>query len=368
MNVPFVDLHAQYQSLKPELDAAMQQVVDQTAFIGGHYAAQFEREFADYIGLKHCIACANGTDSLEILLQAMGIGPGDEVLVPAISWISTSEVVSSLGALPVFVDVEEAYYTINLDLVEAAITPQTKAIIPVHLYGQPVDMVRLMALAEKHNLLVLEDCAQAHGATFNGQKIGTFGHAASFSFYPGKNLGAYGDAGGMLTNDDELARVARQIANHGQEGKHNHLREGRNSRMDGLQAAVLSVKLPHLESWTEARIQHANDYDRLLADSNLVLPQVIDGGRHVFHLYVVRSSQRDLLLRHLSDQGIGVGIHYPTALPFLECYVERGYQPEDFPVAHRVTQEILSLPMFAELTLEQQDYVASTLLKGILTT
>lgn len=359
--IPFVDLKAQYQSIKEELDAAMQAVIDNTAFIGGSYAAKFEQEFAAYLGVQHCVACANGTDSLEILLRVLGVGAGDEVIVPAISWISTSEAVSSLGGVPVFVDIDPTYYTIDINQIEAAITEKTKAIIPVHLYGQPVDMPRLMKIANKHGLKVLEDCAQAHGATINGQKIGTFGHCASFSFYPGKNLGAYGDAGGMVTNDPAIATIARRIANHGQEGKHNHLMEGRNSRLDGLQAAVLSVKLPYLEQWTEARIANAKHYDKLLADSGLELPQILDQGRHVFHLYVIRSKEREALMQHLKDQKIGVAIHYPTALPFLECYADRGYQAQDFPVAHQVTQEILSLPMFAELTEAQQAEVVASI-------
>jgi dTDP-4-amino-4,6-dideoxygalactose transaminase len=361
--IPFVDLKAQYKSIQGELDAAMQAVIDNTAFIGGAYAAKFEKEFAAYLGVEHCVACANGTDSLEILLRVLGVGAGDEVIVPAISWISTSEAVSSLGGTPIFVDIDPTYYTLDLELVEAAITARTKVIIPVHLYGQPVDMPRLMQIANKHDIKVLEDCAQAHGATVNGQKIGTFGHCASFSFYPGKNLGAYGDAGGMVTNDADIARTARRIGNHGQEGKHNHLMEGRNSRLDGLQAAVLSVKLPHLEAWTEARIANAQRYNNLLADSGLELPEVLENGRHVFHLYVVRSPQRDELMQQLQAHDIGTAIHYPTALPFLECYAERGYQASDFPVAHRVTQEILSLPMFAELTAAQQQQVAAVLNK-----
>lgn len=357
--IPFVDLKAQYQSIKEELDAAMQEVINNTAFIGGAYAAQFEKEFAAYLGVEHCIACANGTDSLEILLQVLGVGAGDEVIVPAISWISTSEAVSSLGGTPVFVDIDPTYYTIDLDQVEAAITDKTKVIIPVHLYGQPVDMPRLMEIANKHGIKVLEDCAQAHGATIDGQKIGTFGHCASFSFYPGKNLGAYGDAGGMVTNDAEIAKIARRIANHGQEGKHNHLMEGRNSRLDGLQAAVLSVKLPYLEQWTAARIANAQYYDQLLANSGLNLPKVINKGKHVFHLYVIRSQERDSLMERLQEKNIGTAIHYPTALPFLTCYEDRGYTKDDFPVAHQVTQEILSLPMYAELTKEQQEEVAA---------
>lgn len=359
--IPFVDLKAQYQSIQSEINAAIQQVISETAFISGKYAKQFESDFAAFLGVEHCIACANGTDSLEILLQAMGVGAGDEVIVPAISWISTSEAVSTVGAQPVFVDVHPEYYTMDLSKVEAKITDKTKAIIPVHLYGQAVDMVTLMAIAQKHNLKVLEDCAQAHGARFNGQLVGTFGDCASFSFYPGKNLGAYGDAGGMVTNNPEIARVARMIANHGQEGKHNHLMEGRNSRMDGLQAAILSIKLKHIDSWTDARISRAAAYNRLLADKGIVLPKVIEEGKHVYHLYVIRTANRDDLLQALKAKNIGVAIHYPTALPFLKCYESLGHTAEDFPVAHQLTQEILSLPMFAELTQEHMEFVANNI-------
>lgn len=357
--IPFVDLKAQYLSIQTEIDEAIQGVINQTAFIGGSYAAKFEKEFADFHGVKHCIACANGTDSLEILLQAMGVGAGDEVLVPALSWISTSEAVSTVGATPVFVDIHPEYYTIDLDLIEAKITSKTKAIIPVHIYGQPVDMPRLMELAKKHNLKVLEDCAQAHSATVNGQKIGTFGDCASFSFYPGKNLGAYGDSGGMITNDSDIARVARMIANHGQEGKHNHLMEGRNSRMDGIQAAVLSVKLKYLNQWTDARITNSKRYDALLKDSDVVTPKVLNNGKHVFHLYVIRSKNRTVLMEALKAENVGVSIHYPTALPFLDCYKNRNHQPQEFPVAHQITQEIMSLPMFAELSAESIEKVAN---------
>lgn len=360
--IPFVDLKAQYNSIKTEIDQAIQDVIGKTAFIGGAYAAKFEKEFANFIGTKYCIACANGTDSLEILLQAMGVGLGDEVLVPAISWISTSEAVSSLGAKPVFVDVDPTYYTIDLDQIEDKITAKTKAIIPVHLYGQPVDMVRLMEIAQRHGLKVLEDCAQAHGAEFKGQKIGTFGDCASFSFYPGKNLGAYGDSGGMVTNDPEIERVARMIANHGQEGKHNHLMEGRNSRMDGIQAAILSVKLKYLNQWTDARIANAKRYDALLKDSAVNIPTVIEEGKHVFHLYVIRSNNRDALMEQLKAAGVGVAIHYPTALPFLKCYEGMNHKIEDFPVAHQVTQEIISLPMFAELSEASIEQVAHIIL------
>lgn len=361
--IPFVDLKAQYLTIKDEIDQSIQNSIDEVSFVAGPNATRFEEEFAHFIGVDHCIACANGTDSLEILLKAMGVGFGDEVIVPAISWLSTSEAVTTCGATPIFVDVDPDYYCIDLKKVESVITNKTKVIIPVHLYGQPVNMPELMRIADKHDLKVLEDCAQAHGAEFNGQKIGTFGHCASFSFYPGKNLGAYGDAGGMVTNDAEIARTARMISNHGQEGKHNHIIEGRNSRMDGIQAGILRVKLPHLNKWTDARIKNASTYSELINHESIELPKTIENGKHVFHLYVIQTENRDELQTYLEKAGVGTAIHYPTALPFLKCYEDRGFQPSDFPVAYKMQSRILSLPMFAELTSEQITLVADALNK-----
>ena len=355
--IPFVDLKAQYLSIKEDIDKAIQDVIDQTAFIGGAAIKQFETAFAGYIGIKHCIACGNGTDSIEILLKAMNIGAGDEVIVPANSWISTSEAVSATGATPVFVDVDE-FYSINISLAEKKVSSKTKAIIPVHLYGHPADMPAVMKLAEKYGLKVIEDCAQSHGAEINGQKTGTWGHAASFSFYPGKNLGAYGDAGAMLTNDDELAAVVRQMANHGQIKKHHHVREGRNSRMDTLQAAILLAKLPYIDHWTNARTKHAALYDKLLKDADVVLPAIRSNGTHVYHLYVIRTEKREALQAYLKENGVETAIHYPTALPLLPCYKTYGYKVGDFPVAFHNQTRILSLPMYAELNKEQIYYVA----------
>ena len=360
MEIPFVDLHAQYMSLKPEMDNALAAVIAETAFISGKHAAKFEKAFAEYLGLPHVVACANGTDTLEILLQAMGVGPGDEVIVPALSWISTSEAVSTVGGTPVFVDVDE-FATINVKLIEDAITERTKVIIPVHLYGQPADMPAIMEIAAKHKLLVLEDCAQSHGARINGQMVGTFGTASSFSFYPGKNLGAYGDAGGLATNDQALAEKCRMIANHGQKAKHQHFIEGRNSRMDGLQAAVLNVKLPHLDTWTDKRIENAGYYDSILNQEFVESFMVRDGARHVFHLYVIQTMERDALKSHLEAHGISVGIHYPTPLPLLDCYKHLNFTEADFPIASHICQSILSLPMYPELTKEQIDRVAEVI-------
>lgn len=357
MNVPFVDLHAQYLTIKNDIDNAINKIIAETAFISGRYATQFESEFASFFGVKNCIACANGTDSLEILLKAAGIGSGDEVIVPAISWISTSEAVSAVGATPVFVDIDSDFL-IDLTKIEAAITGNTRAIIPVHLYGNPVDMNVIMQIAGKHNLFVMEDCAQSHAATVGGKMAGTFGHCSSFSFYPGKNLGAYGDAGAMLTSDDKLATVSRTIANHGQQGKHNHIMEGRNSRLDGMQAAILSVKLPHLNAWTEARIKNAGIYNELLKDCDVITPHVESGKKHVFHLYVIRSKRRNELMEFLKSKGIETAIHYPTPLPLMKCYAHRGFTKDDFPMAAQLSGEILSLPMYPELTRQQIEYVS----------
>jgi dTDP-4-amino-4,6-dideoxygalactose transaminase len=348
--IPFVDLKAQYFAIKEEIDSAIQRVILNATFIGGEEVRRFEDNFAAWLGISHFIGCANGTDSIEILLKAMGVGPGDEVIVPALSWISTSEAVSNVGATPVFVDIHPDYYTIDEDLIEAAITHYTKAIIPVHLYGQPCNMNRIMEIADKYDLKVLEDCAQAHGATWNGQKVGTFGHCSSFSFFPGKNLGAYGDAGGMATGNPELAQLARMIANHGQLTKHEHLIEGRNSRLDGLQAAILNVKLNYLGEWIEKRIMTAEYYNQNLKDlPDIIVPKVRMYARHCFHLYVILCKNRDNLKDQLREAGVECFVHYPTALPFLPCYRKKKFLPENFPVSAMQQSKILSLPIYPEL-------------------
>lgn len=361
MKVPFVDLKAQYQSLKGEFDEAVAKVMSETAFIGGRYATAFEGEFAAYLGVDHCVAVANGTDAIEIALKAIGVEPGDEVIVPANTFIATAEAVSNIGAKPVFVDIEPTYYNIDPAKIEEKITERTRAIIAVHLYGLPAEMDAIMQIARKHGLKVLEDTAQAHGATYKGQKTGTFGDVATFSFYPSKNLGAFGDAGGIATNDKEVADRARLIANHGQAAKNRHTIEGRNSRMDGIQAAVLSVKLPHLESWLEARRANASVYDELLHDSGLTLPTAAEHSRHTYHLYVIQVDDRDGVQAKLGEAGIETGTHYPIALPFMEAYAHLGHKPADFPIAHSQMSRILSLPMYAELKREQIEYVCDLL-------
>lgn len=360
MKVEFVDLHRQYLSIKEGIDQAISSVIQNTSFVGGAEVKAFEENFARFVGVKHCIGCANGTDAIEILLQAMGIGAGDEVIVPSHSWISTAEAVSTLGATPVFVDTIPYRYTMDPSRIEEAITPRTKAIIPVHLYGLPAEMDEICAIAEKHHLLLLEDCAQAHGATYKGKSVGSFGHASSFSFYPGKNLGAYGDAGGMLTNDEEIAEKARMISNHGQKGKHNHLMEGRNSRMDTIQAAVLNIKLPHLHKWNQLRRQHAALYRNFLKDLPVGLPDYPEYSQAVYHLFVIQTEKRAELMAFLQEKEISTGIHYPSMLPFLQPYRKRAHA-NDFPVSTAYQDKILSLPMFPELREEEIDWVVKNI-------
>jgi dTDP-4-amino-4,6-dideoxygalactose transaminase len=362
MNIPFVDLKAQYQSLKGEIDTAIQSVINKTAFVGGPYVQEFEIAFGEKYGVKHCISCANGTDAIYITLKALSIGPGDEVITVANSWISTSETISQAGARPVFVDIDPVYYHMDPQKIEEKISPKTRAVIPVHLFGQPARIDEIKAICEKHNLFLIEDCAQAHFATYKGQKVGTFGIAGTFSFYPGKNLGAYGDAGAIITNDDDLASRARMFANHGSLRKHQHDIEGINSRMDGIQAAILSAKMRYIDAWNLARNKNASIYNHLLSGIDQIQPpEIREDSFHIFHLYVVRSDKRDELAGFLKSKGVDTGIHYPTALPFMPAYNYLGHKPFDFPVAYQIQNEILSLPMFPELKNEQIKYVASSI-------
>lgn len=360
--VPFADLHAQYLSIKPEIDAAIAEVIATSAFVRGPQVTRFEEAFAALVGTRHCVSCGNGTDSLYIAMHALGVQPGDEVLVPAHSWISTSETVTQAGATPVFCDTDPLTFTIDPAQIAARITPRTVGIIPVHLYGQAADMGAIMALAERHQLWVLEDCAQAHLATFEGRQVGTFGHAASFSFYPGKNLGAMGDAGAVVTNDPALAERMAMFARHGGLTKGDHRIEGINSRLDGLQAAILAVKLPHLRAWTHRRQALATRYAELLNTvPGLTLPHTAPGRAHVWHLYVIQHAQRDALARHLASHGVQTVINYPVALPFLPAYQRFGHRPQDFPVAHGHQSCILSLPLFPEMSPAQMARVAEVL-------
>jgi dTDP-4-amino-4,6-dideoxygalactose transaminase len=364
MKIPFVDLKEQYLSIKENIDKAIYNVIDETAFIGGKYVQKFESDFAQKYGIKNCISVANGTDSLYIIMKMLGIGNGDEVITVSNSWISSSETITQVGALVVFVDIDPVYYTINADLIESKITEKTKAIMPVHLYGQMCDMKKILNLAAKYNLYVIEDCAQSHFSEYEGHRAGTFGIAGSFSFYPGKNLGAYGDAGCIITNDDELAEKCRTYARHGAKVKHKHIMEGINSRLDGIQAAILSEKLPHILEWTKKRIQNAVLYTELLKDvPEIVCPVIRENTLHSFHLYVVKASNRNGLIQYLTEKGIETAIHYPTALPNLPAYKYHGSRPNDFPVSSANQEVILSLPMYPELTLDQINYIAKTIIK-----
>jgi dTDP-4-amino-4,6-dideoxygalactose transaminase len=355
MRIPLVDLKVQYQVIKDEIDKAIQNVIDESAFIRGKYVHQFEDEYAQKYGVKHVISCANGTDAIYIALKALGIGAGDEVITTALSWISTSETITQAGAQVVFVDIDPKYYTIDTDKVEEKITDNTKAIIPVHLYGQPANIEAIMAIAKKYNLFVIEDCAQAHFAQWKDKNVGTFGIAGTFSFFPGKNLGAYGDAGCVISNNDTFATKARMFANHGALNKHFHEIEGINSRLDGIQAAILSVKLKYIHKWNDKRLQIALKYNELLSDTEgVITPSIHPDVNHVFHQYVICTEQRDKLQEHLKKNGIETGIHYPTALPFMLAYKYLGHTPEDFMVARHLTSQIISLPIYPELTEEMQ--------------
>jgi dTDP-4-amino-4,6-dideoxygalactose transaminase len=362
MKVPFVDLKAQYQSIKPEIDGAIAQVIEKTAFIGGSFVNDFESGFAAAYGIKHVIGCGNGTDSLYILMKMMGIGSGDEVITVANSWISSSETISQTGARPVFVDAEAEYYSMDENLLEKKITPKTKAVIAVHLQGQMCNIEVIKEICGRHKIFLIEDCAQSHFSEYKGKRAGFFGVAGSISFYPGKNLGAYGDAGCIITNDDALAEKCRMYAHHGALKKHQHQIEGINSRLDGLQAAILSAKLPHLASWTEKRIQNAALYNKWLAGiPGIILPKQRPNTKHTWHLYVIRSKNRQKLADYLTEKGIETSVHYPTALPNLPAYQYLGYRPTDFPVATELQDQILSLPMYPELTEEMIKYIADSI-------
>lgn len=360
MNIPLVDLRRQYHSIKKEIDSAIFNQIESSEFIGGESVKNFEQKFSDFIGSDFCIGCANGTDAIELLLYALGIGKGDEVLVPAHTWISTSEAVSTVGATPVFVDCSADYYT--MDITKAKVTNRTKAIIVVHLYGLPAEMDQIVTFAKDNNLLLIEDCAQAHGAEYKGKKVGTFGVGSTFSFFPGKNLGAYGDAGAVLTDDPEIAKIVRAAANHGQLKKHEHILAGRNSRLDSLQASILDVKLKYLDEWTDKRIKAANRYTSLLENINVKPPKKPDYSKHVFHIYAIQlfEKNRNEVMDFLGNKGIGVSIHYPKSLPFIELYKTENAQ-NDFREVYNYQDKIISLPIFPELTVEEIEYVVASI-------
>jgi dTDP-4-amino-4,6-dideoxygalactose transaminase len=362
MKIPFVDLKAQYQSIKPEMDEMISNVINETAFIGGKYVKEFEAKFSALYGVKHVISCANGTDSLYIIMRSLGIGPGDEVITAANSWISSSETIGQTGATPVFVDCDEKYMSMEIAQLEAAITAKTKALIVVHLHGQICEMEAIEQLAKKHELYVIEDCAQSHFSEYKGKRAGTMGVAGSFSFYPGKNLGAYGDAGCIITNDDDLANKCRMFANHGALVKHQHQIEGINSRMDGLQAGILTVKLEYVLSWTEKRIERAAWYREALKDiPEISMAEVRPESKHSYHLFIIRTIQRNDLMAFLKEKGIETAIHYPTPLPLLPAYSEREFTVTDYTVSSRMSATMLSLPIYPELSLDAVNYISNSI-------
>ena len=364
MQVPLLDLKAQNQSVWSEIHAALDPVMEEGHFILGPAVARFEMQFADYVGVSHCVGVNSGTSALHLALLACDIGPGDEVITTPATWISTSWAISYVGARPVFVDIDPITYTLDPRLVERAITPRTRAILPGHLYGQAADLSSLSKLAEVHELVLIEDAAQAPGAVYNGRRAGTFGKVGCFSFHPGENLGSFGEAGAVVTDDNELAGRVRRLRDYGQSSRHRHVEIGYNMSMEGVQGAVLWAKLAHLDAWNAARVRHARGYAKRLADlPGVILPEAPSPEAHVWHLYViqVRGWDREELRGELADRGVATGVHYPTPVPFQPAYAHLGYRPGDFPVAEDMARHCLSLPMFPELTEEQIDHVAASL-------
>ena len=357
--IPFVDLKAQYRSIKQDIDTAIAGVLESAQFVLGEEVAAFENEFAAYLGARDAIAVNSGTSALHLALLAAGVGQSDEVITVPFTFVATVAAIVYTGAKPVFADIDPRSYTIDVRGIENAITSRTKAILPVHLYGQPADMDPILEIARRRNLLVIEDACQAHGAEYKGRRVGGIGDIGCFSFYPGKNLGAYGEGGAAVTNDAQYARKIRMLRDWGAEQKYQHVLRGYNYRMEGLQGAILRAKLSHLEEWTEARRSHAATYNRLLAASDLGLPAEMSYARHVYHVYAIRSRQRDHLQRALKESGVQTGIHYPIPVHLTEAYRDLGYAAGDFPVSERVAGEVLSLPMYPEMTEEQMSFVAA---------
>jgi dTDP-4-amino-4,6-dideoxygalactose transaminase len=366
MNVPFIDLEAHHQPLREKISAAIQQVIDSNAFAGGPFVARFEEEFAAYCGSEYAIGVGSGTEALWLSLLALGIGRGDEVITVPSSFMATAEAITYCGAKPVFVDVDEHTCTLAPLALRGAITPRTKAIIPVHLFGQPADMDPILEVAQEHGLFVVEDACQAHGAKYKGRKVGSLGDAGCFSFYPGKNLGAFGDAGAIVTNDGALRDKLRTLRDHGQKQKYRHTMIGWNCRMDGIQAAVLGVKLTCLDAANARRRAHAIHYNRLFEDiENVRVPFEARYAHHVYHIYAIRVSDRDEVMDSIASKGIGVGIHYPVPIHLQEAYRGLGYTKGAFPVAERNAEELISLPMFPELTSAQVERVVEAVKQSL---
>jgi len=363
MNVPFIDLKAQHRVIQDELDQAIQRVMERADFALGEDVARFEEEFAAFCGTRYAVGVDSGLSALELSLRAYGIGPDDEVIVPAHTFIATAAAVTFAGAQPVLVDVDPTTYNIDVAQIEAAITPRTRAIIPVHLYGLPAEMNAILHLADKHGLVVIEDACQAHGAHYKGRRVGSLGHASAFSFYPTKNLGGCGGGGMVVTDDAQVAEQVRAMRNCGQREKYRHELPPFNHRLDTLQAAILRVKLCYLERWNEARRRNGALYTELLAGNGVVTPVEVPDSVHVYHLYVVRTPQRDALQAHLRERGIGTAIHYPIPIHLQPFYAQNGFRRGQFPVTEQLCDEVLSLPLFPEMTAKQVEYVATQVIE-----
>lgn len=359
MQIPFVDLKKQYLSIRDEIDSAIQEVLDNTAFILGKKVEDFEEKFARLCNVKHCIGVNNGTSALRLALLALNIKPGDEVITTPFTFIATAEAISHVGAKPVFAEIDERTYTVNPKSIEEKITKKTKAIIPVHLYGQPADMDPVMEIADKHNIRVVEDAAQAHGALYKNRNAGSLGHVSCFSFYPGKNLGAYGEAGAVCTNDKDTAKKLVLLRQHGELERYHHDIIGDNCRMEGIQGAVLGVKIKYIEEWNNKRRKNAEIYNRLLENLEVIAPYEADYAKHVYHIYGIRTKNRDELRNFLSERGIATGIHYPIPLHLQKAYSFMEIKEGSFPISERIANEIISLPIFPELTEEQIRYIAT---------
>jgi len=363
MEVPYFDLTAQYELLRAEITAAIDDVCGKAAFILGEQVEQFEHGFAEYCGVKHCVALNSGTSALHLALLAAGIGAGDEVITTSDTFIATAEAIHYTGATPVFVDIHPSTANIDPAQIEKAITPRTRAIIPVHLYGRPVDLDAIAEIAHRRRLTLIEDACQAHGARYHGKRVGGFGQSAAFSFYPGKNLGAYGEGGALTTNDDEIAKLARSLRSHGETSRYQHAYIGYNYRMDGFQGAVLNVKLEHLDEWTAKRQEYAALYRQLLADAPVDLPEDAPDVDCVYHLFVVYVNQRDKVRSELADRGVQTAVHYPKPVHLQGAFQHLGYHPGSLPHAERACERVLSMPIFPEMSREQVEYAARALVE-----
>jgi dTDP-4-amino-4,6-dideoxygalactose transaminase len=359
--VPFLDLRTQYRALRPEIEVAIAHVLDTTQFILGEEVNRFEREFADYVGAKHAIALNSGTSALHLALLAAGIGPGDEVITTPFTFVATVAAIRYTGAVPVFVDIDPVSYTMDPAKVERAITERTRAIIPIHLYGQAADLDPMIEIANRRNLILIEDACQAHGTEYKGRRVGALAYAGAFSFYPGKNLGAYGEGGLAVTNDDDAAKKMRMLRDWGQDKKYHHVIQGYNYRMDGIQGAILRVKLRHLTAWTDARRERAARYNELLAASGFVTPVEADYSRHVYHVYAVMTNERDEVQKMLYANGVQTGIHYPIPVHLQPCHADLGLARGDFPLSEKAADQTLSLPMYPEMPLTNVETVVAAL-------